>query len=644
MFRNLRSNQFLVIGITVWLSFNLVRRWLYTPIFFSAGPYGIPQPPVLDQILVVVCAVLSAFLFSLIGLCLGMLHKRLGRFFIGIFALAALCVLEGDVGWYMLSKTHITTGDVILFATQNWHDHFGIQTHDITRFCMVAVAHVIAVLTIFYLDNWLRNYSGPNLLVTRVWQVFSYRHLVGGVLFFFLIGQCCTMFGVESGHPLWRVVAAANPFYVSAGDQWLHSRALPQEFLRLNEKIDAERRLFAGIERSSVDKVSVRNRPDILFVTVESWNANLANAENMPYFSSLEKSCHVRSNHYSGANQTELGVLSLLYGEPDVFFRGYREYATGVKQSVYIAGLSRLGYRLGRVVSDASQANTIPRYLTGFNEAEVVDKDDWNNIQTITTRLSRPGPDFIHAHYFRTHYPYIHAEKYSAHQPETAPDFSYQSFDMFEQRGSIINRYKNALSELDEWLESLLSKIDLNRTIVVITGDHGEEMFETGRLGHAATLEAPQVRTPLVICGPGIPAAGRSRVLSSHADVFPTVFAMLGIHDRLSVFGKSLFNADEPGLALIAKQNHGKLPVEWAVHLEQGQLYLKLRSDGKLEITGGDPQIQASLAKANKSAGATGFDDGTIVHAIVAAEKELSAAKAAEKKLASSAEVYVTKQ
>jgi membrane-anchored protein YejM (alkaline phosphatase superfamily) len=231
----------------------------------------------------------------------------------------------------------------------------------------------------------------------------------------------------------------------------------------------------------------------------------------------------------------------------------------------------------------------------------------------------------------------MHAPAFSAHQPETPPDFSYQSFNMSEQRIPIINRYKNALSELDSWLEKLLGAIDLKDTIVIITGDHGEEIFETGRLGHAATLESPQVRTPLAICGPGAPPAGRLSALSSHADVFPTVFDMIGIHDRLSVFGKSLFAQDQPRLALIAKQNHGKPPVEWAVQLDQGELFLSLRDNGKLEVTGGDPKIRATLSQ-EKTAARAGELDGMIARAIVLAEKELSGQQVPEKKVASIAD------
>jgi arylsulfatase A-like enzyme len=53
--------------------------------------------------------------------------------------------------------------------------------------------------------------------------------------------------------------------------------------------------------------------------------------------------------------------------------------------------------------------------------------------------------------------------------------------------------------------EALAGRLD--RTLVVVTADHGENLGEDHRLGHVAALDERLVRVPLAIAGPNAPAA-----------------------------------------------------------------------------------------------------------------------------------------
>lgn|GEM_PF-30948 len=74
----------------------------------------------------------------------------------------------------------------------------------------------------------------------------------------------------------------------------------------------------------------------------------------------------------------------------------------------------------------------------------------------------------------------------------------------------------------------------LERALVVISADHGEELLEHGWVGHASTgydakLEDALLRIPLIVRVPGAAHAGRYRALASQVDVMPTLFELLGI-------------------------------------------------------------------------------------------------------------------
>ncbi len=79
----------------------------------------------------------------------------------------------------------------------------------------------------------------------------------------------------------------------------------------------------------------------------------------------------------------------------------------------------------------------------------------------------------------------------------------------------------------------------LERTIVIVSADHGEELLEHGWVGHASTgydgkLYDELVRIPLVVRLPeslrgNTPVAGRSDALVQGVDLMPTLFEWLGV-------------------------------------------------------------------------------------------------------------------
>lgn len=65
-------------------------------------------------------------------------------------------------------------------------------------------------------------------------------------------------------------------------------------------------------------------------------------------------------------------------------------------------------------------------------------------------------------------------------------------------------------------------------TVVLVTADHGEELFEHGWVGHGSRLYEESIRVPLILRGPGV-APGRDDRQVAGVDVMPTVLARLGV-------------------------------------------------------------------------------------------------------------------
>lgn len=115
------------------------------------------------------------------------------------------------------------------------------------------------------------------------------------------------------------------------------------------------------------------------------------------------------------------------------------------------------------------------------------------------------------------------------------------------------NYYLNCLRDVDRNIASVLDELDAagltERTIVVLTADHGD-MDGAHRL-HAkgAVAYREQNNVPLVIAHPAHRGGGTCRAISSHLDLAPTLVSMTGVPAaKRDEIGKGLHGKDLSGL------------------------------------------------------------------------------------------------
>lgn len=94
-------------------------------------------------------------------------------------------------------------------------------------------------------------------------------------------------------------------------------------------------------------------------------------------------------------------------------------------------------------------------------------------------------------------------------------------------------QYADSIRQLDDWIGRLVSRLDdagvLDDTIIVITSDHGENLGESGLLGHAFWLDDRLVRVPFVWMGPVAP---RPTAVTSIADLPGMLADAIGLVDH----------------------------------------------------------------------------------------------------------------
>lgn len=127
--------------------------------------------------------------------------------------------------------------------------------------------------------------------------------------------------------------------------------------------------------------------------------------------------------------------------------------------------------------------------------------------------------------------------------------------------GSNRARYAGEVAYTDEHIGRVLDALSASplaaRTVVVVTGDHGEAFGQHGNYFHGRETWEEIIRVPLIVHVPGLPPRRISRRVS-HIDLFPTLLDLAGLPAR----------PDARGVSLLPELSGGTLP-ERPILLEQ---------------------------------------------------------------------------
>ncbi|MDT3249529.1 LPS biosynthesis-modulating metalloenzyme YejM [Serratia sp. root2] len=218
------------------------------------------------------------------------------------------------------------------------------------------------------------------------------------------------------------------------------------------------------------------------------------------------------SDHYSSGNHADTGLFGLFYGISPTYLDSI---LAARKPSALVNALSAQGYQFGLFSSD------------GFNASLYR--------QALLTDFSLPAParqnDAVTTQQW---------QRWLNDQNNKAPWFSYINFRGAEPAANektpapadFIQRYRAGAQEVDtqiaEVLDTLKARGVLDKTVVVITAEHGVEFNDTGKgyWGAGSSYNQQQLQVPLVIHWPGTPAQAINK-LTGHNDVMRTLMQRL---------------------------------------------------------------------------------------------------------------------
>jgi len=150
---------------------------------------------------------------------------------------------------------------------------------------------------------------------------------------------------------------------------------------------------------------------------------------------------------------------------------------------------------------------------------EVVDRAlDW-------LRQRTTGPFFMWAHFYDAHAPYDPPEPYR----------TLFAADPYAGEIAFVD------AQVGRLVDSLCESGLIDRTVVVVVGDHGEALGEHGEATHGQSLYESVMHVPFIVRLPGQTRQSRRLGISASAvDVMPTLLEALDIPKPAAVDGRSL--------------------------------------------------------------------------------------------------------
>ncbi|HEY7141196.1 MAG TPA: sulfatase-like hydrolase/transferase [Methylomirabilota bacterium] len=351
-----------------------------------------------------------------------------------------------------------------------------------------------------------------------------------------------------------------------------------------------------------VGSVRADHRWNVVWIMVESWRSDTFTAENTPNVWRFSRRAQVFQQHLSGGNSTRFGIFSALYGLHGTYWWPVLAEGHG---PVMLAKLVEAGYRF-RILSSTSLGYpefrqtafvSVRSSLTDRLPAATVAERDVLQARAFQEFLeSTPRDDAFFAFMFlgAPHFPFLFPPDHAKFLPILEQPTIAQA-QTPEGGRRMYNRYRNSIHSVDSVIGSILDALErrglLDRSIVVVTGDHGQEFYEHGFFGHGSAFTPEQTHVPLVMHVPGLPFHEYGH-LTQHQDLPATMLALLGVDDppeRYSL-GHNMLEGRERPYAVVCGFRECALQDQegWVVFGVEGKTALSLEARDRDYVEVGD--------------------------------------------------------
>lgn len=254
------------------------------------------------------------------------------------------------------------------------------------------------------------------------------------------------------------------------------------------------------------------------------------------------------SHYYAQAGWTLPSMAALLTGQwpvpLEVTGEGLTWTAAGARTLPEI--LELYGYTTVAELGSTLPGPAAPALTAGFDRVETRPPGTEPLASARAWVASRPTrPTFLYVHDIDLH----GVDAWPNPDGPRARGRPEDWFSLFEARrrqvparqaaDEVTARYDQNLHQYDQALGEVLAGLDLDRTLLVVTSDHGEDLFVHAEGDHGALYDSV-LHAPLLILAPGGRAGVVEPTLAQTVDLAPTLLAWAGATADVEMDGRSL--------------------------------------------------------------------------------------------------------
>lgn len=300
---------------------------------------------------------------------------------------------------------------------------------------------------------------------------------------------------------------------------------------------------------------------NIVIFGVDSWNYRTMTRDCVPNIYALADSAELYTDHWSSSNGTRGGLFGLFTGVSSYYWDSFER---GNIQPMLVSEMRRQGYQIqaypSATFADPPFAKMFFAGIEGLNTdtegKTVFDRDcqitrnfiaDLDSYASSSAVQSADGfppsrkPFFSFVFYDLPHAIQIPKDHLYHFQPSWEYA-DYMELGNDDDPTPFFNLYRNCVWTVDsligEGIRALKEHDLMKNTVIVITGDHGQEFNENHKnyWGHWANYSRPQAGVPMVYYDPRHPHAKFDH-RTTHYDISATLLhQVLGVQNHASDF------------------------------------------------------------------------------------------------------------
>ncbi len=320
------------------------------------------------------------------------------------------------------------------------------------------------------------------------------------------------------------------------------------------------------------------DRCNVVVVLIDTLRADHLGAygyhrETSPHIDALARESLVFRNAIAQSTWTKPATASLLTGlYPKNHGANTLRQRLADDRVLLSEYLQRAGYRTYGIVANGNAGPLFNfdrgydryEYIAGGRERpDAITRSDRVNekVLPIVPELSDAQPFLLFIHYVDPHEPYLPGARRFSRAADVEFDRSFFKQEGYrshlgdaqhrrELRSRLVDSYDDEIRYNDASFGRVLGALEghglLERSVVVVVSDHGEELLERGGLGHKKPPYEEQVRVPLIVRVPGV---GHRQVHGrvEQVDVTPSLLSLVGVAVPPGLDGEDLFRSPWQG-------------------------------------------------------------------------------------------------